>query len=106
MFKGRRRSDKKPIDVQSLTAAALAALSLLVFVLTFIHSVMVKGDNGTLLPGIGVLLMLVSAGALLSGLKERKSEAFNTWSRLLGVIVTSIALLFWLSLYLIGLFLI
>ena len=24
MFKGRRRSDKKPIDVQSLTAAALA----------------------------------------------------------------------------------
>ena len=50
--------------------------------------------------------MLVSAGALLSGLKERKSEAFNKWSRLLGVIVPSIALLFWLSLYLIGLFLI
>ncbi len=104
MYYGRRRRDKKPTDVTSLACGISSMVVVVLFVLAIIHSVSVKGNNGHLVPGVGVLLLIVSIISLVYGVRERKREQFSTWSRVIGIVFPAIGTASWVVIYLIGLF--
>lgn len=102
--RNRRYGEKKPLSTGSLAMAgvALGSFFLLIAVLVLMSFTEERGQ--TLYGGLCVLAMIVAVLSLIRGSRLQKNENFEKVSRYIGVIVPGLAVLAWVLIYCIGIF--
>lgn len=102
--RNRRYREKKPVSTTSLVYAGVSAFSFLLCICAIVISVGTDGASPRFVGGIAVLCMIATTYILICGIKLFKNENFSKVSRLVGVLVPAIATLFWILLYIVGIF--
>ena len=94
---------KKPFSTKAYVAAGVAGGSLVVCVGVLLWSVSVAGNTPPLAGGISFLARLAAMGSFFVGAGIFRNQTYNRQSRLMGIIIPSIAFVVWIGIYVAGL---
>lgn len=100
--KNRRYQEKKPLSTESVVAAVIGGVSILIFLFMLLFVAGMEGIVANVFSGVSVLVMVITIVALVIGGKNSKNEYFDKTSRLLGVVVPALGTTVWVLLYIIG----
>lgn len=109
MYENRRRrryrEKRKPISNETILAVALSAVTILVFVVFLVISIQDGGNTPNLLGGLSVFALIGAIYSLVVGVRAYSNENFDKVMRMFGIIVPAVAVVVWVGLYLMGMFL-
>ena len=98
----KRKEGKAPISKTAITTGLFGIASLLVFWLLVRLGAADEDGTSRLLAGIGVVALLVSAGAAFVSYRVLKMVEYRTSVRLFGFFFPAAAFVLWLLVYLWG----
>ena len=105
MDRRRRRrygESRRPNSVRSMVVAGVSAVSILIYIVFLLISVGSKGDTPNVLGGLAMLDMLIAFVCLFLGIKDFRDDSYNTTTRMIGLVLSILATLAWLVLYVAG----
>lgn len=96
----KRRRKREPVSPLSIVVFLVSGLSIILY-FVFIFSG-AKGTALRVMAGLSVIMMLSCVVAGIYGIRQFSRAGFATLSRLLAIILPSIAAAIWLVTYLVG----
>ena len=94
---------KKPFSTAAYASAGVAGASLVICLGTVLWSYALEGNTPRLAGGISMLAFLAALISFIVGARVFRNQTFNMKSRLMGLIIPSVAFVVWVSIYVAGL---
>lgn len=94
---------KKPFSTKAYAAAGVAGGSLVVCIGVLIWSVSMAGNTPPIAAGISMAALIAAVVSFFVGAGVFRNQSYNKQSRLMGLIVPTIAFMVWIGIYVAGL---